>query len=151
MTDAYDKVYREREGYMEHADCTVIATSIALGLPYDVAHGLLERQGRRDRHAFHLAHWLKSCAGLGVTLCGYRVTAVNCASLANRQGLNPQRMYYRSSNYRYPTLAKVQRDFPKGRFILRKAHHVFALIDGEWHDTCGPRTRISDLFLFERA
>ena len=41
---------------------------------------------------------------------------------------------------------------PKGRFILRKAHHVFAVIDGRVSNLeTGARTRITNIWHFTEA
>ena len=116
----------------ERGDCTVIALSIGLGIPYDVAYRMLAAEGRRPNHGFHLRNWLRERATAGTILCGYKVTSVRVPCL---------------------TLARVMRDFPRGRFILRKHRHVFAMIDGEILDMngAGSRTLITDLFLLERV
>lgn len=146
MTDAYVKVMAEREGHNENSDCTVIALSIVLAIPYDVAHSMLADAGRRNRRGFGLLSWLR--VRREVNHCGYKVTTVSCGRLQDA-ALRLARPW--AASYTYPTLAQVQRDFPKGRFIVRKARHVFAMIDGVIHDSCGPRTRITDIALFERT
>ena len=139
-TDQLQKVMTEREGYTEFNDCTVVALSVALEIPYSVAHRMLADQGRQERKRFRLVSWLENEARAGRTLCGYKPTAVKCGKIQSA-----------STRHTYPTLARVRRDFPKGRFIVRKNRHVFAMTDGEVHDNIGPRTRITNLVLFERA
>lgn len=123
---------RNENAASERADCTVIAMSIGLRIPYDVAYRMLAAEGRQPNHGFHLSSWLRNRAACGTILCGYKVTSVRVPSL---------------------TLAQVRHDFPKGRFIVRKRQHVFAMIDGEILDMngAGGRTLITDLFLLERA
>src|ERR1039458_1384681 len=148
-TDQLQKVMTEREGYTEFNDCTVVALSVALEIPYSVAHRMLADQGRQERKGFHLVSWLENEARAGRTLCGYKPTAVKCGKLMPTCRRTPWFMC--DNMYTYPTLARVRRDFPKGRFIVRKNRHVFAMTDGEVHDNIGPRTRITNLVLFERA
>jgi len=118
----------------EREDCTVIALSIAAGLPYDVAHGMLEREGRKagDGVQFHFA--MAHMTALGTkTLCGYKVTPRSCGPKGR-------------------TVTQVLRDFPNGRLICCTKDHAFAVIDGTKHDyATGTRDRVRALYLFERA
>ena len=126
----YERKEMFKDSYGEDNDCTVVALSIAAGIPYNVAHDILRAAGRERCRGFRLVGWLRCQYRDGRSVCGYKVTPVN----AGRK-----------------TLAQVRRDFPKGRFILRKRGHVFAMIDNEVMDYgTGNRTRITDLFLFER-
>ena len=127
----YERKEMFKDSYGEDNDCTVVALSIAAGIPYNVAHDILRAAGRERCKGFRLVGWLRCQYRDGRSVCGYKVTPVN----AGRK-----------------TLAQVRRDFPKGRFILRKRGHVFAMIDNEVMDYGrGNRTRITDLFLFERG
>ena len=127
----YERKEMFKDSYGEDNDCTVVALSIAAGIPYNVAHDILRAAGRERCRGFRLVGWLRCQYRDGRSVCGYKVTPVN----AGRK-----------------TLAQVRRDFPKGRFILRKRGHVFAMIDNEVMDYgTGNRTRITDLFLFERG
>ena len=127
----YERKEMFKDSYGEDQDCTVVALSIAAGIPYNVAHDILRAAGRERCRGFRLVGWLRCQYRDGRSVCGYKVTPVN----AGRK-----------------TLAQVRRDFPKGRFILRKRGHVFAMIDNEVMDYgTGNRTRITDLFLFERG
>lgn len=125
--DELKRVYAQRDA-SEKSDCTVVALSIAIGVPYDVAHRMLAEAGRHDRRGFRLSSWLREQRQS--TICGYKVTAAKVPWL---------------------TLAQIRRDFPRGRFIVRKRGHVFAMIDGVILDyNTGNRTRITDIFHFER-
>ena len=127
----YERKEMFKDSYGEDNDCTVVALSIAAGIPYNVAHDILRAAGRERCKGFRLVGWLRCQYRDGRSVCGYKVIPVN----AGRK-----------------TLAQVRRDFPKGRFILRKRGHVFAMIDNEVMDYGrGNRTRITDLFLFERG
>ena len=127
----YERKEMFKDSYGEDNDCTVVALSIAAGIPYNVAHDILRAAGRERCKGFRLVGWLRCQYRDGRSVCGYKVTPVNAG---------------------WKTLAQVRRDFPKGRFILRKRGHVFAMIDNEVMDYgTGNRTRITDLFLFERG
>ena len=127
----YERKEMFKDSYGEDNDCTVVALSIAAGIPYNVAHDILRAAGRERCKGFRLGGWLRCQYRDGRSVCGYKVTPVNACR---------------------KTLAQVRRDFPKGRFILRKRGHVFAMIDNEVMDYgTGNRTRITDLFLFERG
>lgn len=45
----YAKTSKQREGYNETDDCTVIAVAIAGKVSYDMAHAVLKKCGRKDR------------------------------------------------------------------------------------------------------
>ena len=121
------RVMRERQGFAEKRDCSVVALSIAAGIPYDVAHGICKAAGRQNREGMYFIEWCRTQA----TICGYKVTVVNVPRL---------------------TLAQVLRDFSKGRLICRKKNHVFAVIDGVVHDYgTGTRSRIYQVIAFERT
>lgn len=143
----YVRVRAQRESYGEANDCTVIALSIAVGIPYDVAHGMLLLAGRRNCHGFMMTAWLADKAKLGETVCGYKFTQVDCGEL-DKSALPA---YSRRPLYKYKTVAQVRRDFPKGRFILSIHKHVFAMIDGVILDYTSPRSRVKRLTLVERA
>ena len=93
----------------EREDCTVKALSIALDIPYWVAHEKLRMAGRKVGKPFNLINWLNPLTDI----CGYKIMRWN----ANGH-----------------TLSQVLKNCAKGRFILRKSGHVFAMIDGMVHD-----------------
>ena len=127
ISEPLARVIRERQGFAEKRDCSVVALSIAAGIPYDVAHGICKAAGRQNREGMYFMEWCRTQA----TICGYKVTVVNVPRI---------------------TLAQVIRDFPKGRLICRKKNHVFAVIDGVVHDYgTGTRSRIYQVIAFERT
>ena len=127
ISEPLARVIRERQGFAEKRDCSVVALSIAAGIPYDVAHGICKDAGRQDGHGMYFVEWVRRQR----TICGYKVTVVNVPRL---------------------TLAQVLRDFPKGRLICRKKNHVFAVIDGVVHDYgTGNNSRIYKVIAFERT
>ena len=136
----FARVNAERESHNESSDCSVVALSIAVGIPYDVAHDILAKAGRRSRHGFQMTAWLADQARLGITCCGYKFTQTSCGKIN-----------YRTAGYTYPTVAKVHRDFPKGRFMVSVSGHIFAMIDGVILDYNGPRRQVKKLTLVERA
>ena len=85
----------------ERADCTVRATAAAMEIPYHEAHAKLAALGRKPRGGWHFKG--KNAERLGLELRG---------DLSGR------------------TLAKILPDLAHGRFVVRHARHVFAVIDG---------------------
>lgn len=127
--------------YNERADCTVAALASAAGMPYREAHAVLKKAGRVSRKGFKFRLWLDNQC------------AIACMKNTTFQVGNYKVMRVRFPEYRSTiTLAKFLRDFPKGRFILRKAHHVFAVIDGRVSNLdTGARTRITNIWHFTEA
>jgi hypothetical protein len=107
--------------------------SCAFGIPYNVAHDILKGAGRVDKRGFYFCDWLRDVVAAMDHICGYKVTPVRVPP--------------------HLTLSQVRRDFPKGRFVIRKSGHAFAMIDGQILDAeaSGPRTIVTDIFLLERA
>jgi hypothetical protein len=137
-----DKVMQERIAHSEGNDCSVIALSIVIGVPYNVAHDVLCAAGRRQGRGFQMSGWLSEQANLGGIICGYKFTQVRTCTVD-----------YKYAGYKYKTVAQVRRDFPKGRFFLSVNHHIFAMIDGKLLDgsDTGMRSRVLRLTLAERA
>ena len=126
----------ERDSFNENHDCTVVALAAAADIPYREAHAILAKAGRRPRKGFKFRLWLDNQCFM--------------ARMKNRDVVFGN---YRVQRVRmdWPvTLAKVLRDFPRGRFIARKRSHVFVVNDGQvlnlWQ---GVRTRITNLWYFE--
>ena len=126
------QIWDQREAYGERSDCSVIAMSCAFGIPYNVAHDILKDAGRVDKRGFGFCAWLRQTVAALDHICGYKVTPVRVPRL---------------------TLSQVRRDFPKGRFVIRKSGHAFAMIDGKILDpeASGPRAIVTDIFLLERV
>jgi hypothetical protein len=142
------RVFAQRECYGEANDCSVISMSVAFGIPYNVAHDILAAAGRQKGKGMYFQTYLRNVAESGEMICGYKVTSVRCEALpSSNYG------YTRRARWIYPSLQKVQRDFPKGRFILIKRGHAFTMLDGKVIDSMAAtgRTQITNLFFLERA
>ena len=110
--------------FLEKYDCTVVALSIALDIPYWVAHERLRVAGRDNGKPFRFEAWMNAMP----TVCGYSVSRWNAYG---------------------HTLSHILRNCAKGRFILKKNHHVFAMIDGMVHDHgIGSSTKIYQVWKF---
>ena len=123
-----DPVLQRGDAYSkERQDCTVHATSIAAQIPYYQAHDLLARFGRSPRHGIRYLSFVRD---LRERVGAYRIERVHMPETV--------------------TLAKFLRDFPKGRFVVRKSGHVFAVIDGIQYDSLpnSPRVRITHIYHF---
>ena len=126
-----DPVLQRGDAYSnERQDCTVHATSIAAQIPYYQAHDLLARSGRRSRHRIPYLSFVCNLRERGERVGAYRIEKVHMPRIV--------------------TLAKFLRDFPKGRFVVRKSGHVFAVIDGIQYDSFpnGPKVRITHIYHF---
>jgi len=108
----------------EMRDCTVFAVATAARIPYTEAHALLKLAGRRDRYGFALKKFMAGRKTLGA----YNVEHVSVPKI---------------------TLAQFLRDFPHGRFLVRRQGHAFTVVNGAVRDSApeGARRRIKDLWL----
>jgi hypothetical protein len=100
---------RSESGIKEKADCTVRATAACLGITYAQAHQQLKMVGRKTRCRFKF--W-KATKALG---------------LITREDLSCM------------SLAKALPHMQQGRFIVRKAGHVFAVVNGVVIDHAAPK------------
>jgi hydrogenase maturation factor len=106
----------------ESNDCTVRATSLAINKPYTEVHGVFAKHGRRT--------------GKGVTLA--TLIAVLIDVTKNNMKI------VASHTIRRETLASFIKTHPKGKYVVIKRGHAFAVIDGVAHDAhsscCGSRS-----------
>ena len=100
----------------ERNDCTVRATAIAFNTTYAVAHARMAELGRKPRK-------------------GARYVFA-----APRLGLVERRDLYAST---WKTLAPK---LASGRFVVRVAHHVFAVVDGVPSEYVKPLKRIKSVY-----
>ena len=98
------------------ADCTVRALAKARGMSYNEAwSALYDLQARHKTCSFRIADFLRrEPAALGAV--GY----VPCKAV---------------KGFKRITSGDFARMYPKGKFILRMAHHVAAVVDGVLYDT----------------
>lgn len=128
----------------ERNDCTVRSLSNAADISYHEAHELCARAGRKPRHGFHFQSWLTEQArsSEGIVFGRYRVHRIELPAGAT----------WRARNV---TLAQFLRDFPRGRFILVKRGHAFAVVEGVALDLssalCGPRSQVRVVFWLEKT
>lgn len=110
----------------EHNDCHVRALAIAANISYDASLAIHKKHGRKDRAAT------------------YGTTASRVVQEMGMRKLNIRRAneWGRAA---YPTVKQFVWDHPKGRFLVHRSGHAFAIIDGvvhDWQSGTGPRSRI---------
>lgn len=115
----------------ERRDCTVRATAIAVGRSYAHIHQIAGKCGRQVRKGMRM-HDLGAEIGLKYIETGSLKVSVECG---RRTSL-------------YPTLAKVMPLLESGRYVVGRAGHVFAVIDGIIMDDCnqGPTCRVTGIW-----
>jgi hypothetical protein len=96
----------------ESNDCSVRATSIALGKPYKTVHEVFKKHGRK---------WGKGVTIITLLAVLKDVTKDNIKTVA-------------SDVIRKHTLATFIRENPKGKYVIVKSRHAFAVIDGVAYD-----------------
>jgi len=150
MKDSYRMIdagtQRGAEFAHEHMDCTVHATAIAAQIPYFEAHQLLARFGRRPRRGVKYRDfiaWAMSPTGYSIT--GTKIERGPCGKIGAYR-------VQRVALDKPVTLAQFLKDFPNGRFVVRKSGHVFAVIDGQQFDGSpnGMRCRLTGIYHFTK-
>jgi hypothetical protein len=106
----------------ERNDCTVRALAVALDIPYETSHARLAQLGRKPKHGFPF----------------YRAAE---ALKANRLALPSQRRVTVGSCLAIPRLAA-------GRYVVRVAKHVFAVVDGVPSERINPRQVVTSVWDF---
>lgn len=111
-----------RANFKERSDCTVRATALALGIPYEDAHQRLKELGRKNR------------AG-----CPFW-------ELAPKLGFEIR------PDLSCMTLAKALPQMQSGRFVVRIYRHVYAVIDGKPIDMIDRKSgeRIKMVYEFQK-
>ena len=108
-------------------DCTVRAIAIVTGSTYDQAYDLLKAGGRRSWEGFHLDRWIYGqvdpAVGDPEYILGWTARRIPFPAVKGQRRMNPH---------------AISRTLPQGRYVLRFAGHVAALIDGRILDTFAP-------------
>lgn len=139
----------------EHNDCTVVALSHAVNIPYDEAHKLAQDAGRRYRHGMKPKVVVTM---LGLVFASGKAQFRKLDVIEPTRDLNPNlpsvqayRMYGRLPRRKGITVAAFLRTLPKrGRFYLTCTTHAFAYVDGVVVDNLGrPMTRATMKMAYE--
>lgn len=112
---ATDAGRSESQRPRQRNDCTVRALALAKGISYDDAYDLLATGGRKCARGFHFGAWAKSQPDLK-----WRAFP----AVKGETRMNP---------------AKFCEQYSTGRWIIRTAKHVCAVVDGVVLDTDSPR------------
>lgn len=112
----------------EKLDCSVRALAVAADISYDEAHAALKEAGRPDGKRTPHATSRELYRKLGFRCCIIRQGGIAC------HGLRMTLMQFIAAN-------------PRGRFIVHRRGHAFAVLDGVVHDWArgtGPRSRVTN-------
>lgn len=109
----------------ESNDCTVRALAIALGMPYDEAHGFCEKLGRVRHKGWEFTDLLRKAEKAKTLVLGHSVQWVSLPAAAGQKRTDA-----------YKLLSSGALDGK--RAIAREAHHVWGVRDGIGHDTHMP-------------
>lgn len=106
----------------ETNDCSVIALARGISLPYDVAHSICKKKGRKDKKGFCLMPVFKVGSNKKSSIFkGHRI------GLHRRQKM---------------TLARFAKLHPKGTYIICIYRHYCTLIDGKFYNQGNMNQRI---------
>lgn len=127
----------QRQAFNESNDCVVRAIAIAYGMTYPMAHDACMAAGRKHRDGIRtslVVRMLQHANHIGTR----GLKEIECRGTKRIRGYNQL----------YPTLKDLEPLLRKGRFILRKRDHAFAVVDGVQYDWVrqGPQSRITDIW-----
>lgn len=114
-TDPYAVV--DNYNVFHKRNCTVVALAATAGLPYDVAHSIAEAAGRKKNRGFNSAKLLKY--------------------FNKKRGSTQFKKVKRSTI----TVQKFCKNYPTGRYYVRKRGHAYAVVDGIVVDQTKPKPR----------
>jgi hypothetical protein len=132
---------RQSSGYTcENKDCTVRSFALAADVPYDVAHDVAKRSGRKNNKGWWPEKILAEAQKAGlVEFVEVPVGAQNVQRYNRLHGF--------ITKIKYPTVTDVARRYRKGRYVISTRNHATALIDGVIHDTgLRPRAQVVQIF-----
>ena len=132
----YEAIRRQSRRFNERNDCTVVATAIAFGVPYKVAHEALRRAGRKQGQGVYYFQSLHAICFYLTSITGktYEIKEVDLEKIRAKKGSGVTGM----------TVASW---LPKrGRFLCGSSGHVAAVRGGEMHDwSANRKTRITKI------
>jgi len=123
----WDTMSESSEARGETNDCTVRALTVVTGLPYDVCHAQLAKQGRKPRKG---CHWY-----------------IEGPKAAEALGCKMRRMHRSEFTAKTMITAARDRKLATGRYAVLVRGHVAGMIDGDvvdWSD--GRRHRIQAVY-----
>jgi len=103
----------------EHGDCTVRSLMNSMNVSYNYAHEILRLAGRKNGKGFYMTEFLHKCMD-GNSLVGYYLKEMHFQN------------WYPGAKM---TIRKFVEKYNKGRFIVIRKGHAFAVIDGVIHDS----------------
>jgi len=132
---------RQSSGYTcENKDCTVRSFALAANVPYDVAHDVARRSGRKNNKGWWPAKILTEAQKAG--LVEFVEVPVGAQNI---QRYN--RLYGFITKIKYPTVTDIARRYRTGRYIISTRSHATALIDGVIYDMgLRPRAQVVQIF-----
>ena len=110
----------------ERADCTVRAIAVALSIEYDKAHAIAADGGRDN---------------------GRRAKMHKVIDAAKRAGFSLKKLSFQNPR----TVRRFIKEYPQGRYIVRKRGHAFAVVDGVPSEAGRENQRITDAWQFTQA
>lgn len=120
----------------EENDCTVRALANASGMPYKLAHKILAKAGRKERHGMLTDQYSPVYERLGFTLESIHGTTRGARYLSHKTGRAPQPGI---------TLDNLLNRLGYGRYIIKIRGHVLAVVDGKvldyGHNAAGSRVQ----------
>jgi len=117
-------------------DCSVRALALACSVEYDTAYDYLHKNGRKCSSGFFLNRYLDKLKSTD-TIFGHTITKLSFPAQKGKE-----RMFVAA----FPIF------YPKGKFIIRQAGHLAAVIDGYVYDiTFRSRKCVYCAWKFEKA
>lgn len=120
--DSYVEIRKQAKGFMEKADCAVVAVAAVTGLSYAEAHALTKKNGRKEKHGMSTAGILASVREAGKET--KRVAAGDFIKLYPKA-----HQILKSVTTHHPDrFPEVWKD--GNTYLMFTATHVLAIVDG---------------------
>lgn len=106
----------------ESKDCTVRALANAAGMPYKLAHKIMEKQGRQPNRGLYFEPLHQAYIRMGFKLMGVYGRTNGSRYIAGSLNVEPKQG---------TTLGKILMELQSGRYIVKIRGHVLAVVDGK--------------------
>lgn len=122
-----------RGGVAEHSDCSVMAICAAANIAYKDAHVVMELAGRKCGGGANMSQGMAVLASLGLASVEFIRLVSSKYCYSDEKGL----FQWEDVRTFAPTLGRLLKKIPAGRYIAVKSGHAFAIIDGVVQDNRG--------------
>ena len=126
----------------ESNDCTVRALANAANIPYETAHNLLRKHGRKSARGCNSDVWHKAYNEAGFRLLGIYGTTARTRHMSRKLDVNPKSGI---------TIGRMLPSLGDGAYIVVITGHALAIVDGNIIDTGFSKSGASVVALYRKV